>query len=153
MRLHRALVGALVTLMATIGVTAIAEPAFAIPSTCSVYGYANGREVYADNDNNGGGAFVTAILCYTNRGNGYYDTLVNWTVTDTEANGAGATIRMEWTGTDGQTHYDVPPDYQRAWTAWDTADGTWERNNIKNLYVRACLTNTNSEGHHCGPRW
>jgi hypothetical protein len=101
MRLRRALIGVLVTLMATIGVTAIASPASAAPGLC----------------------------------------------------GARATIRMEWTGTDGATHYDVPPSSQRAWSAWDTADGDWTKGNIKNLYVRACLTNTNSEGHHCGSKY
>lgn len=97
MRLRRALIGALAALMATVGFTALAEPAYA-------------------------------------------------------ENGAGATIRMEWTGTDGDMHYDVPPSSQRAWTTWATADGDWTKGNIKGLYVRACLTNTNSEGHHCGAR-
>jgi hypothetical protein len=154
MKFRRALIGALVTLLAVIGATAVASPASAAaPSLCNATGYPSGREVHIDNANNGGGAFVSAVLCWKSRGNGYYDTFVSWTVTDNKANDAGATIRMEWTGTDGDTHYDVPPASQRAWTAWDTADGDWTRSNIKNLYVRACLTNTNSEAHHCGTKY
>lgn len=152
MRLRRILTGALVSLMTTVAVLAVAQPAQAIPSTCSTYGYANGRNVIVHNDYNTSGAYVYADLCWTSRGNGYYDTLVTWTVTDTEANGAGATIRMEWTGTDGKTHYDVPPSYQRAWNVWEGVDGFWNKGNIKNLYVRACLTNTDSEAHHCGAK-
>jgi len=153
MRLRRILTGLLAALTATIAFTAVAEPAFAQPSACASRDYDSGRIVYLDNDNNGGGAFVTATVCYEQDGFGYYDTWVGWDVTDTAANGAGATIRMEWTGTDGKVHYDVPPSSQRAWTAWDTASGTWSRQNIEKLYVRACLTNTNSEGHHCGAKW
>ncbi|MFG3340323.1 hypothetical protein [Glycomyces sp. NPDC048151] len=153
MRLRRALIGALAALMATVGFTAVAEPAFAQPSLCAQKGYPSGRTVNADNDNNGGGAFVTATLCWEPDGFGVYNTYVSWTVTDTAANGAGATIRMEWTDPLGEKHYDVPPSSQRAWTAWDTATGTWSRMNIENLYIRACLTNTNSEGHHCGAKW
>ena len=117
------------------------------------FGYPSGRTVYADNDNNGGGAYVTATLCWQSRGNGYYNTFVTWDVTDTLANGAGATIRMEWTGTDGDTHYDVrrrasalgrlgPPP-----TA--TGSGATSRTSTSGLV----LTSTNSEAHHCGPRW
>jgi hypothetical protein len=153
MKLRRAVTGALVALTAAAAGLVVTQPAYAAPGLCTAAGYPSGRTVYADNDNNGGGAYVTSTLCWRARGNGYYDTFVTWDVTDTSANGAGATIRMEWTGTDGDTHYDVPPSSQRAWTAWATADGDWVRSNIKNLYVRACLTNTDSEAHHCGPRW
>ncbi|WP_112135580.1 hypothetical protein [Glycomyces dulcitolivorans] len=153
MKLRRALVGALVALMAAAGSLAIASPAQAIPSVCTNNYYANGRTVYADNENNGGGAFVHANICWDPDGFGMYDTYVEWTVTDTAANGAGATIRMEWLDPNGVKHYDVPPSGERAWTAWDTATGNWDRMNIEGLYIRACLTNTDSEGHHCGPTW
>jgi hypothetical protein len=153
MRLRRALIGALAALVATVGFTAVAEPAFAAPTLCTALGYPSGRIAYdVDNANNGGGAYLTATVCWRARGNGYYNTFVTWDVTDTKANGAGATIRMEWTGTDGDMHYDVPPSSQRAWTEWTSAEGDWTRDNIKGLYVRACLTNTNSEAHHCGTR-
>ncbi|MEU5870912.1 hypothetical protein AB0A73_05045 [Glycomyces sp. NPDC047369] len=153
MKFRRALIGALVTLMAAVGAVAVASPASAAPAICNALGFPSGRDVYIDNNDNGGGAFVSANLCWKSNGNGYYDTFVEWTVTDTEANGAGATIRMEWTGTDGDTHYYVPEASQRAWTAWATADGEFARGNIKGLYVRACLTNTNSPGHHCGAKY
>lgn len=153
MKLRRALTGALVALTATAAGLVVAQPAYAAPGLCSGAGYPSGRIVYADNDNNGGGAYVAATLCWKARGNGYYDTWVTWDVTDTLANDAGATIRMEWTSPDGATRYDVPPSSMRAWTTWSTADGDWVGSNIKNLYIRACLTNTNSEGHHCGPKW
>jgi hypothetical protein len=152
MKLRRALIGALVTLMATIAFTAVAEPALAAPGLCSALGYPSGRQVYPTNNNNGGGAYVDATLCWKSSGNGYYDVYVSWDVTDTEADGAGATIRMEWTGTDGDVHYDVPPSSQRAWSVLETASGNWTRDHVKGLYVRACLTNTNSEGHHCGSK-
>ncbi len=153
MKLRRALTAALVALTATAACLVVAQPAYAAPGVCTSLGYPSGRTVYADNDNNGGGAYVAADLCWKARGNGYYDTFVTWTVTDTLANGAGATIRMEWTGTDGATRHDVPPSNQRAWTTWSNASGDWVGSNIKNLYIRACLTNTDAEGHHCGPKW
>ena len=46
---------------------------------------------------------------------------------DYQSDGSGATIRMEWTGTDGATHYDVPPPSQRAWTYLSQADGVVPR--------------------------
>lgn len=152
MKFRRALIGALVTLMATVGVVAVASPAAAVPSICGAAGYNNGRNVIVHNDLNGSGAYVYADLCYRSNGNGYYDTAVFWTVSDTLANGSGATIRMEWTGTNGDTGYDVPPASQRAWNYLDAVEGDWSRSNIKDLYVRACLTNTGSEGHHCGAK-
>jgi len=152
MRFRRALIGALVAVMGAVGALAVASPAQAIPDTCSVWGYANGRTEYVTNDSNGGGARATVDLCYTNRGDGYFNTLVVWQVVDSAANGAGATVRMEWTGTDGEVHTYVPDDWERAWTAWSTAEGEWEKDNIKGLYVRACLTNTTNAAHHCGPK-
>jgi hypothetical protein len=153
MKIRPAVAGVLVALMAAVGVVAVASPAAAAPAICNAAGYTGGREVHIDNDNNGGGAFVSATLCYKALGNGYFDTYVEWTVTDTDSNDAGATIRMEWTGTNGDTGYDVPPSSQRAWGAWETATGTWSRDDIKDLYVRACLTNLDSEAHHCGPKF
>lgn len=153
-RLAYAAIGAVMTLAATVGVTVVADPASAsVPDTCHAYGYYNGREVDVDNYNNGGGAYVYALLCWYN-GNlpGYYNTQVWWTVWDTDANSAGATIRMEWEGTDTATHYDVPPEEGRAWVEGRQASGTWKKNNIRLLYVRACLTNHNSEAHHCGAK-
>jgi hypothetical protein len=136
---------------AVIGSATIAQPASAAPpSKCTENGWPNGREVYADNANNGGGAMTVATLCWSRQSNGYYRTWVTYTVWDITANGAGATIRMEWTGTDGDTHYDVPNN--RAWVEGSSATGSWALSNIKDLYVRACLTNTNSEAHHCGPK-
>ncbi|MFG3340322.1 hypothetical protein [Glycomyces sp. NPDC048151] len=153
--IRRALTVALAALTSAVGAVAVAAPAqAAVPYTCSVYGYTNGRTVIADNEGVGqaGGAHVYADICWAPRGDGYYNTLVVWDVQDTLADGSGATIRMEWTGTDGDVHYDVPPANQRAWTYLSTAEGSWQRNNIKGLYIRACLTNTNSEGHHCGTK-
>jgi hypothetical protein len=152
MRLRRALIGALVALIATIGLVGVAAPVSAAPAICSAAGYNGGRNVIVDNLSNGDGAYVYADVCYQSLGNGYFDTAVFWTVTDTLANDAGATIRMEWTGTNGDTGYDVPPTSQRAYGEWNSAEGDWGRDDIKDLYVRACLTNTGSEAHHCGPK-
>lgn len=152
MKLRRALIGALVALMAAAGLTAVAEPALAASSTCTYIGYQNGRDVVANNFNNGGGAYVEANVCWTSRGNGYYDVGVFFDVTDTLANGAGATIRMEWDGTDTATHYDVPPSNERAWNSGETRHSFWKKSNIRLIYVRACLTNKHSEAHHCGAK-
>jgi hypothetical protein len=150
MRLRRTLVGALVTLMATVAVTNVAEPAFAKPSECTPFG--GGRTFSLYNDNNGGGAYVKGVMCWSSQGDGYYHAWVNFFVYDTDENGAGATIRFEWLGPDGKTHYDVPPASDRAWTDGDRANASWTREDVRLLYVRACLTNTNSEAHHCGPK-
>lgn len=153
MKRLRVLAGTLAALVATAGSFVLADPAHAaVPSLCSNLQWPNGREVELNNSSNGGGSYVEATLCWDPIGNGYYETMVSFYVFDYQSDGSGATIRMEWTGTDGKTHYDVPPASQRAWTYLSQADGVWNRNNIKNLYVRACLTNTNSEAHHCGPK-
>jgi hypothetical protein len=152
MMIRRMLIGALAALMATVGGLAISSPAQAIPTTCSNLGYDNGRDGVTDNDANGGGAFVDAILCWSARGNGYYDTYVQWTVYDTSSNSAGATPRLEWTGTDGVLHTFTPPSSQRAWANGEYTNGVKHTNNIKGLYVRACLTNADNPSHHCGPR-
>jgi hypothetical protein len=153
MQFRRALIGALVALTATIGVVAFAAPASAAaPSICGAAGYTNGRNTIVHNDLNGSGAYVYADVCWKPTGDGFYSTAVFWTVSDTEADGSGATIRMEWTGTDGRTHYDVPPSSQRAWHYLDAVEGDWGKSSIKNLYVRACLTNADSEAHHCGAK-
>jgi hypothetical protein len=34
----------------------------------------------------------------------------------------------------------------------ETVSGGWERDSIKGLYVRACLTNTTNAAHHCGAK-
>jgi len=150
MRFRRAFIGALAAVLATVGAVAVASPAQAAPSKCWTLGYDNGREVFASNDYNGDGAFVDALLCWSARGNGYYDTYVEWTVYDDLANGAGATIRIEWTGTDGALHTFVPPSNQRAWTDGESVNGVKHTDNIKGLYIRACLTNTSNPWHHCG---
>jgi hypothetical protein len=140
-----------VALTAVVGSAAIAQPAYAAaPSKCTQDGWPNGREVYAENDNNGGGAMVVATLCWISVGDGYYRTRVTYTVWDIEADGAGAAIRMEWTGTDGATHYEVGNN--RAWVYQSEASGTWSKSPIKNLYVRACLTNTGNPAHHCSAK-
>ncbi|MEJ3750945.1 hypothetical protein WEI85_47960 [Actinomycetes bacterium KLBMP 9797] len=153
MKRLRVLAGTLAALMATSGGLVVAGPAHAaVASLCSNLQWPNGREVELTNSSNGGGSHVKATLCWDPIGNGYYETMISFYVIDYGSDGSGATIRMEWTGTDGKTHYDVPPANQRAWTYGVQADGVWTRNNIKNLYVRACLTNTDREAHHCGPK-
>jgi hypothetical protein len=151
MKLRRAAVAVLAAMAALAGSLAIAAPAqAAVPLECDLLDYANGREVETDNNGNGGGAAVWAVLCWTSLGNGYYDTYVTYWVKDTAANGAGAAIRIEWTGTDGAVHYDVTD--ERAWSEGELNSGEWGRYGIKALYVRACLTNAGNEGRHCGPR-
>ncbi|MEU5870910.1 hypothetical protein AB0A73_05035 [Glycomyces sp. NPDC047369] len=153
MRFRRALVGALTALMAAVAVLAVAEPAAAaIPRNCSRLGYDNGRAVHVTNDNNGGGAEVYADLCYSSIGANLYEAYVIWNVLDTKENGAGATIRMEWQDWTGDMHYDVPDADGRAWNYGDSIVDFWTGDNLRGLYVRACLTNTFSEGHHCGPK-
>ncbi|WP_112135577.1 hypothetical protein [Glycomyces dulcitolivorans] len=153
MKLRRAVIGALAAMLALAGSLAFAAPAQAdVPPKCNTLGYDNGRHVYLNNDDNGGGAFVSAFVCFEANGSGLYNTYVEWGVTDTAANGAGATIRMEWLDSSGVKRYDVPPSSQRAWALDESATGTWDRNSIEQLYVRACLTNTDSEGHHCGAK-
>lgn len=153
MKRLRVLAGTLAALLATTtGSLVLAGPAYAIPSLCSNLQWPNGRSVELNNSSNGGGSYLKATLCWDSIGNGYYETLVSFYVFDYEEDGSGATVRMEWTGTDGATHYDVPPASERAWTFQAEAHGGWTRNNIKNLYVRACLTNTDREAHHCGPK-
>jgi hypothetical protein len=152
MRFRRALVGVLVTLMALLGSAVVAQPAHAAPTPqkCLRNGMDNGREVYTDNSNNGGGAMAVVTLCWRSVGGGWYDTLTEFTVWDIEADGSGATIRLEWTGTDGATHYRVPR--SRAWTYQSQVTAEIFQLSVKNLYVRACLTNADSPAHHCGPR-
>ncbi|MEU6247794.1 hypothetical protein [Glycomyces sp. NPDC047010] len=150
MRLRRAVVSVLAALLGAVASLAVVSPAQAVPESCTDRGYTNGRIARTDNDDNGGGAYVLADLCWKPLGNGYYSTYVYYFVQDTEANGAGAAIRMEWTGIDGETHYDVAD--PRAWANGEYAWGPWSKSNIKGLYVRACLTNAGSEGHHCGPK-
>jgi hypothetical protein len=152
MKLHRALVGILTALMATVGFQVVAEPAFAAPWNCNILEYDNGRHVETTNANNGGGSAISGDVCWTPDGNGYYKVHVRWTVSDVKADGAGATIRIEYTGKDGATHYLVPASEDRAWTNGESAFGTWNLYGIKNVYVRACLTNTSSPAHHCGPK-
>jgi hypothetical protein len=153
MRFRRALVGVLVSLMTTTAVLAFAQPASAaMPPFCAEWDWDNGRQVHVTNDANGGGASVDATICWADKGNGAFIGLVVFEVTDTKANGAGATVRMEWTDYDGKTQYDVPLVSQRAWTAFETVKGDWGLDGVKNLYVRACLTNTTSEAHHCGAK-
>jgi hypothetical protein len=139
---------------AAAGVLAVAVPAYAaVPQLCKDKGYTNGRNVVTDNDNNGGGAYVTATLCWKPYGSGTYNTFTRYSVRDTAADGAGATIRFEWTGLDsGNTYYYVPDSQYRAWTYGDTVSSDVELGNIQGLYVRACLTNTGSPAHHCGPK-
>jgi len=150
MKLRRALVGVLVAMLGAVASLAVVSPAQAVQEVCTRNGYTNGRVARTDNDNNGGGAYVLADVCWKPLGNGYYSTYVYFYVADTAANDAGAAIRMEWTGIDGETHYDVAD--PRAWASGEHAWGDWSKSYIKNLYVRACLTNAGSEGHHCGPR-
>jgi hypothetical protein len=138
--------------MATVGFQVVAEPAFAAPWNCEIMEYYSGRHVDTDNAANGGGSRVIADVCWNSRGNGYYNVYVRWSVGDIEADGAGATIRMEYTDLNGVTRYFVPASADRAWTNGSTAHGSWRLNNVKNLYVRACLTNTDSPAHHCGPK-
>jgi len=152
MKLRRALVGILTALMATVGIQVVAEPAFAAPWNCNILEYDNGRHVETTNANNGGGSAISGDVCWTANGNGYYTVHVRWTVSDIKSDGAGATIRMEYTGTDGATHYFVPASADRAWANGENAFGTWNLSNAKNLYVRACLTNTSSPAHHCSAK-
>lgn len=153
MKCLRVLAGVLAALMATAGSLVVADPALAaLPRLCSDLQWPSGREVELTNNNNGGGSYIAATLCWGAIGNGYYNTTVSFDVLDDQADGSGATIRMEWTGTDGATHYDVPPAGERAWTYLSQAGGGWNRDNIKGLYVRACLTNTTLEAFNCGSK-
>ncbi|TDB75122.1 hypothetical protein [Micromonospora sp. KC723] len=156
-RLTRTAVALAATAVAVTGslVLPAAAAAAAPPQACADRGFTNGRNVKTSNHFNGGGAYVDAILCWKSMGNGYYYTWTHYYVEDTLADGAGATPRLEWTGTDGKIHYKVPPTDKRDWVY----DGTEGRNgvrgymradHIKGLFIRACLTNTNSPAHHCG---
>jgi hypothetical protein len=151
-RLRRALTGILMALTATAGVLTVAQPASAaIPDYCAQWNWDDGREVHVTNNANGGGASVDATICMAYNSDGTYISLVVFEVTDTKANGAGATIRMEWADYDGTTHYDVPIEAHRAWSFGETVNGDWRDDRTKTgLFVRACLTNTASEAHHCG---
>jgi hypothetical protein len=154
MRLRRALAGMLMTLMATAAVLTVAQPAAAaVPDRCAQYGWESGRVVHVTNDSNGGGADVDATICFVDKGDGSGAALVLvfFEVTDTKANGAGATIRMEWTDYDGVMQYDVPIEAHRAWSLGEVVNGDWHYDyGVKNFYVRACLTNAANEAHHCG---
>jgi len=144
----RAIIGTVTAMVAVAGTLTFAAPASA-NATCNTRGYTNGRTVGITNSDNGGGAQVVANVCYTKLDNGLFKAAVWYTVKDTKANGAGAAIRMEWNSGEGDIHYDVadPRDWE-----YDSTEvsGYWgEKTNIKNLWIRACLTNSNSEGHHC----
>jgi hypothetical protein len=153
MRFRRTLTGVLVALMAAALNVGFAMPASAaVPGYCEDLGFSNGRSVRTDNDGNGGGAYVVATLCWTRTANGFYRTHTSFTVEDTAANGAGATIRIEWTGTDGATYYYVPIPEERAWSKGEIESAEFSEHDIKALYVRACLTNANNPAHHCGPK-
>ena len=153
MRALRRILSALVVTATAAGVVAIATPASAaIPTWCTDRGYANGRFVITSNDNNGGGALVKAFLCWSRRSDGYYNTESYYYVEDTAANGAGATPRFEWIGTDGFMHYAVPPPDYRVWTFGSSVTNIVEERPITGLYIRACLTNADSPAHHCGPK-
>jgi hypothetical protein len=151
MGLHRALASALAALAAAAVNLGLASPSQSAPARCTELGFSDGRHVYAGNGDEGGGAFVSAILCYEADGSGSLDAYVEWGVADTEVNGAGATVRLEWRDAAGATGHHVPPPDQRAWTAWDLAGGEWAKQDVADLRVRACLTGPDEETHHCGP--
>ncbi|MFG2006906.1 hypothetical protein ACGFNU_47950 [Spirillospora sp. NPDC048911] len=153
MKCPRTLAAALTATVTAACVVGIAGAAEAVPTICTDRGYTNGRHVTIDNDNNGGGAYVDANICWRRIGNGNYYTLTRYHVWDTKANGAGATPRLEWTGLDsGNPYYFVPDSQYRAWNNGDTVSAEIEYNNIQGLYIRACLTNGNRPAHHCGPK-
>ncbi|GAB3976711.1 hypothetical protein V1634_27560 [Plantactinospora veratri] len=154
MRRRRFLSYLLTVALAAVGIVTVANPAAAAPpSLCTGLGFTNGRYVSTNNAKNGNGAHLAATLCWQPLGGspGMYHTYTYWRITDNAANGAGATIRLEWLDFNDRKHYRVPENHMRAWEYGETEAGGMTLTSINSLYVRACLTNTNSPAHHCGP--